>query len=111
MRWQKGVCWEVSSSALPVIAYIVRSDWIADCGVCKESLVVEPGEPFFCPNCMNALHGGKARIVQWPEQYIRERVESILTARIIPETRNWNPEESVESLLAENLIHGEGVGI
>lgn len=87
-----------------VAAYVLRSNWVARCPDCPEVMVVEPGEPFFCPNCLNAANGGRARAVIFPAE--RAEIERLLLKRPAPENRNWLIGEPVEHLRAENAAHG-----
>lgn len=103
MRWNARPRWEVSGE--PLRAWVCRSDWRADCDVCGDNLAVEPGEPFFCCNCLNAQNDGLARPVLWPDN--RSEIESLLSRRVIPATRNWMITETIDDLRAEQLAHGE----
>lgn len=101
-RWQGRVNWQVQGQ--PAIAVVNHSDWVAECPDCPEWLIVEPGEPFFCPNCQNVKNGGLARPVQFPAQ--KATIEAILKKRAIPQTRNWTT-ETVDELRRENRVMGE----
>jgi hypothetical protein len=57
-------------------------------------------EQFFkCDNC-----GARAEIVVTKNM---AAIDAVLSLRPIPQTRNWT-DETVESLLAENVAHGIG---
>lgn len=103
-RWAGMACvnWEQRGE---VRAYVARSSWRVDCPWCREAIVAEPGEGFFCPNCMMVANEGKAAAVVFPAE--REEIERALLMRVDPETRNWLLHETVEDLLRENLEHGE----
>ena len=102
-RWRRQLPnWDVRGA---VSAEIVRSSWRVSCPFCASATVAEPGEPFFCPDCMMAGNNGLAMLVIMPEE--REQIERILNMRPVPETRNWLPHESVDDLIVENIEHGD----
>jgi hypothetical protein len=106
-RWpdaQLNIKW--MARGIPVYAEIWRSMWVAQCPDCPEAIIVEPGEPFWCPNCCNAANGGYARPLIFPDN--RTAIEELLLARPNPETRNWLEHETLDMLRAENLEHGIG---
>lgn len=118
MRWNVRPNWQVEGE--PLRAWVCRSDWRVDCDVCGDNLATEPGQPFFCPNCLNASNDNRARPVIWPDN--RGEIEAILSRRIIPSTRNWQAfqcardrfgnwlnEETIDDLRAEQIAHGEEV--
>ena len=83
-----------------VNAYHNHGRWVADCSTpyCTEAHLVEPGDVFTCGNC-HTNHGA----VAFPaDKYL---VDAALSRRIIPETRNWLPGETVDDLRAENAAH------
>lgn len=90
-----------------VYAYVNRSSWAVNCPFCRDALVAQPGEPFYCRNCLMQANGGYAREVYFPDE--RAEIERILLLRANPDTRNWAPHETVDDLKAENLEHGEGI--
>lgn len=102
-RWQ-GARADWSMTGAPVLAQVVHGDWITPCLDCAESIIVQPGEPFYCPNCQNVLNNGKSRTVIFPPN--QEEIEMILLARPMPENRNWLPGETAEQLQEENREHG-----
>lgn len=51
-----------------------------------------------CSNC------GKTSSVTFPPD--RRRINAVLSRRPVPETRNWFPGETLESLVEENAAHG-----
>lgn len=53
---------------------------------------------FTCPRC------GTAVPVAWPTD--RNAIMHVLMQRPMPETRNWQPGESVLDLIIENATHG-----
>lgn len=89
-------------------AYVNHSNWVVDCVFCRDALVAEPGEPFFCPNCCMVSNNGLAMAVIFPDN--RAEIERVLLMRPDPEKRNWKLGETVEQLVAENIEHGIGIG-
>jgi hypothetical protein len=89
-----------------VTAQIIRTYWAVQCPACPEAMIVQPGEPFFCPNCLNAANQGLPLRVVFPPE--RAALEAVLLKRPVPQTRNWRPGETVEALRAENAAHGIG---
>lgn len=101
-RWSTArVNWQTRGK---VPAWIGRSFWRVDCPYCREAVVAEPGQPFFCPNCLMVSNGGMAMEVIFPPE--RADIERLLLLRPIPENRNWLPGESVGHLIIENIEHG-----
>ena len=107
MRWQAHANWELDKSAPPLHAWIASSDWVVTCDTCREQIVIDFGEIYFCPNCLNAAHGGKARTVIYPEQ--REEIERVLVLRPDPNMRTWYPHETIDDLKRQNLEHGDKI--
>lgn len=89
-----------------VQATIGRSDWRVDCPYCRGALVVEPGEPYFCPDCAMQGNDYKPLTVVFPAN--RAEIERVLLKRPDPETRNWLVGETVADLERENREHGIG---
>ncbi len=81
-------------------AYMNHGRWVADCGRegCPEAHKVTPGDSFTCENC------GWVGTVRFPESV--EDIERVLAKRPVPQTRNWWPWETVETLEVENMLHG-----
>lgn len=74
--------------------------WIVDCQVCPSGMAVSPGTPGTrCLDC-----GSLIGPIAWPAD--PDGVEAILSQRPDPNTRNWEPGETLENLLAENAAHG-----
>ena len=105
-RWHAHASWEVDKSAPPLYAEIAHAAWRVICDVCRDAFVIDFGEVYFCPNCLNAAHGGKARVVIFPSPTDREAIEMLLSLRPNPANRNWLPNETVEDLKLENIEHG-----
>ena len=107
MRWQVHANWEVDQETPPLYAEIDRAAWRVVCDTCREAMVIDYGEIYFCPNCLNAAQGGKARRVIFPEA--KDEIERLLSLRPNPNNRNWLPQEKVEDLKTENITHGIAV--
>lgn len=74
--------------------------WVADCMTCRSALTVPPGTEFAgCWDC-----GGTIGPICWPND--PAGIEAILSYRPDPNTRSWEPGETLEDLLAENFTHG-----
>lgn len=84
-------------------AQVIRSNWVAVCPFCAGGILIQPGEPFFCPDCMMQGNGFLPMGIRWPEN--RTAIEAVLVQRPNPMNRNWYPWESVDVLTAENLEH------
>jgi len=88
-----------------VTSYCNHGRWVAECGTtyCHEAHLVQPGDSFVCRNC-GVDHG----LVEFPADL--PLIDAALSRRIVPETRNWIPGETVIDLEAENAQHvHEGV--
>lgn len=104
-RWSmRGILWEQAQG--DVMAEIWRSGWHAKCPYCRGAMVVEPGEPFFCPDCAMQGNGFLPMRVVWPRE--RHTIEKLLLMRPNPQNRNWFPYETVAMLREENRVHGIG---
>lgn len=89
--------------AVPGVAYarIHCGRWVVLCGRpwCASALTLTPGTPgMACWDC-----GWEGRIV-WPPD--PEGIEAILTMRPNVLNRGWEPGETVQDLLTENIAHG-----
>lgn len=104
-RWDAHTNWELNPSAPPLYAEVNRSYWAVACE-CREALDIDFGELYFCPNCLNLAYGGKARLVIFPDEKTRREIESVLSLRPVPDTRNWLPGETIQDLKDENALHG-----
>lgn len=83
--------------------------WIAKCPDCSGAEYVWLADPrFLCAQCANRGIGHRWRRVEIPAD--RRQIERMLLARPDPETRVWQPEESVEQLAAENVMLNGGGG-
>ena len=85
-------------------AYTNHGRWVAECGTpyCTEAHLVEPGDRFECGNC------GESYGVEFPDDKLL--IDAALGRRVVPQTRNWLPGETVTDLVTENEQHEhEGV--
>lgn len=70
---------------------------------CVSALTLPPGWPLYaCWDCPTI-----AGIV-WPDNL--PDIAAVLLLRPDPNTRSWNPGETLEDLVAENIAHRAGVG-
>lgn len=96
-------------------AYVNWGRWVADCpfgcpGVPGFGSELALRDWFVCGNCKNAANEGIKVPLVWPEPEHVRAIESALLPRPI-EARNWNVDESIGALLAENVMHGLFDGI
>ncbi len=90
-----------------VDAEINHGRWIVRCPACAGAEEVDPDEPvFYCLSCGNADVGGHVMMAVFPDD--RGEIEAALLKRLDIGTRNWNTNESLEDLEAENAGHGIG---
>lgn len=74
--------------------------WVADCPTCPSALTVPPGTTGArCHDCGEVIGP-----ILWPAD--PDGIEVILAMRPDPNTRNWEPGETLDDLLADNAIHG-----
>lgn len=106
MRWQAHANWQLHPTAPPLAAEIDKANWRVVCDVCREAVVIDYGEDYFCPSCLNATFDGKARRVIFPSMQDRARIEALLSLRPNPNNRNWLPHETVQDIENENALHG-----
>jgi len=102
-NWNGTPNWRLRGNAY---ADITNSAWRVVCPICDNPIIHEPGEPFFCPNCMMEGNDGFAMTVVYPENYAE--IEAVLMKRPDPKTRNWlhAKKETVADLIKENEAHG-----
>ncbi len=85
-----------------------RINWgrvIVDCPNqhCRSALALPPGWPLYvCWDCP-AIGG-----IVWPDNLAD--IAAVLWLRPDPFTRSWEPGESLEQLVAENIAHRVGIG-
>ena len=95
--------WQVRAGGHIVRAWVNRSSWAVNCPFCKGSQVIEPGDLFFCVDCLMLGNEGYAMKVWFPKE--RKMIEKILMYRPDPQTRNWLIGETLDQLRAENVEH------
>ena len=80
-------------------AYNNHGRWVAECATkyCTEAHLVEPGDRFVCANCDRSYD------VVFPDA--KHLIDAALERRVVPETRNWVPGETVQDLIVENEQH------
>jgi len=79
-------------------AYVNHSRWVADCPVCNGGLAVNPDMPSGC--CLDC---GTVYTIRFPTD--PDAVERTLCERPNLTNRNWQPGETVDKLISENIIH------
>lgn len=92
----------------PTVAHISHNKLLALCPNCNSAEYVWRDGPhvMICAECGNADINGMARRVDTPDATLMAAIELVLSARSRPQNRNWDPSESVQDLLQENLEHG-----
>ena len=94
---------EAVSDAAPLQASINHGRWLVKCECNGAELAWEEGL-FMCLSCFNAGHGHELRRAGFPVE--RRAIETLLERRAV-ENQNWQPEESLTFLEAENVAHKE----
>jgi hypothetical protein len=90
----------------PLVALVNGGRWIAQCE-CGGAEHVDPETRLFmCGSCFNAEVGHRWRTVELPDAQTMRIVEVALLMRPEQDTRNWQADESVADLIAENVAHG-----
>lgn len=89
----------------PLPAWVNQGIWSVECSHCGEPVIIDPGETFICPGCLNSYQAHRARPVRWPGHAMMREIETILTKRT-RNHRSWQPEETLDFLRAENDLHG-----
>lgn len=97
-KQEKGSREEVFNSGQKVLAYINHGAWCADCP-CGAGLSGDPewrhGRCFGC---------GAVHEIVFPDNY--KQLEAALVVRPKRANRNWNLNETLDVLIAENIEHG-----
>lgn len=92
------------------VARVDHGRWIADCPTegCggAEFVSISSSHGFFCCECRNAATGHVPIPVVLPDAKTRTQIDTYLSARPVPGTRNWSPRETVKDLQRENREHG-----
>lgn len=90
---------------LRAFAYVNHGRWVADCpGGCGGAELARDDE-FMCRECLNAGAGRRPIPLVWPSEEDGRAIEAALAVRPVL-NRNWNLNESIGALLAENVEHG-----
>ena len=71
---------------------------MADCP-CNGAEIVEPDEKMLCGSCSTVS------TVTFPDPKTRDKIESVLLRRE-PFNQNWNSDETVDELVAQNIENG-----
>ena len=82
----------------PLSARVNYGRWVVSCPNCNNVEFAFEDGLFFCSQCNNG--NGQTRQVVLPVK--RKKIEDILGKRMII-NRHWNPTETVNDLLAENI--------
>ena len=93
-----GGAYETTRNRKRVLAYANHGRWVADCP-CNGAEVVEPGEDMLCGSC------AMTSSVQFPDEKTVAGIEAALGQRPVLH-RNWDPDETVDELVAQNIEHG-----
>lgn len=97
--------WDKPDPAVPpVLAWVYEGYLVASCE-CGGNIFYEPGEVFFCPDCLNLGTGGQPRTVLMPEGFAEG--EQLLVQRPNLANRNWLRGETLADLIAENIEHAQ----
>lgn len=105
----------VVGTAEPMVATVNHDIWIAPCGCGARGLpapgcVVFVGYPLgWCPRCLNAAYGRGWRRVSLPDEMTMAAIAAIVACRPNVEDRNWEPNETLDDLRAQNVEHGDPV--
>lgn len=78
--------------------------WLADCLWCESAQHASSDGFFYCAHCLNSSVGHRTVPQVWPRN--REAIETHLSCRPDPATRNWHPSETLAMLKRENKEHG-----
>lgn len=108
----------VVMTASPLYARVNHGHWIYSCECGMRGTPSPGGVVFFdgdgallgwCPRCGNQATGHGWRRIQAPEAPLRASIEAILMCRRRIQDRNWEPNETIEDLLAQNRAHNDPV--
>src|SRR5688572_8136085 len=96
-----------ASEAAPLYVRANHGRWLVSCQNCNGAELANPDDPWFwCHACFNRVAGHKLLPVVWPKN--REAITALLRVRPA-EARNWEPEETVDMLAAENIEHEDEI--
>lgn len=88
----------------PAQTRVNHNRWIVDCPDCGGAEFLWPENLMMCANCWNQGVGGLWRRVEIPDN--GNEIETVLKARPVPATRNWERHETVAHLKRENQAKG-----
>ena len=94
-------------------AYVNNGRWVIDCpaqGCGGAQLASLSDHRYLCHECGNVLTQGHPVPVIWPDDAMRQEIETLLMRRPTEGKRNWFTYESVEDLDDENHAHREQMG-
>lgn len=87
-------------------ARVNHGRWIVQCDNCHGAqLASRTDRRFFCTDCLNSAQKGRWRYVNWPSKADTAAIEEALAPRPIA-NRNWEPGETIDRLLTENVVYG-----
>ena len=86
------------------LAYVNRGRWVALCPFLCGGAHEARDETFLCALCQNGGTGRPIPLV-WPSPEDRWAIEQALALRPVI-AQNWNVDETIGFLLAENVEHG-----
>lgn len=86
-------------------AYVNHGRWIADCPFGCGGAELARDDTFMCRECANASVRHRPLPLVWPAEDDVRAIEAALVVRPVL-NRNWNLNESIGALLAENVEHG-----
>lgn len=86
-------------------AYVNHGRWVADCPFGCGGAELAREDTFMCRECLNATIRHRPIPLVWPEPEDVAAIEHALIVRPVL-NRNWNLNESIGALVAENAMHG-----
>jgi hypothetical protein len=99
---------DIDTQALPSFAFVNQGRWITSCPQprCPGTSFVWINGPyqFLCNVCANLGIRCRWRPVIVPNDW--RDIERVLFERYVPVERNWTPGETLDDLLAQNLVLG-----
>lgn len=93
---------------MTVYACIREGRWAVLCPFCPSAQYGSPADPkFHCVNCGLLTHTNQWLRVLYPQNW--QDIEKVLDVRPNMYNRNWEPDETLDDLLAENLAHADEI--
>lgn len=86
-------------------AYVNHGRWVADCPAGCGGAELARDDVFMCRECGNITTRHQPVPLVWPSDEDVRAIEAALVVRPFL-NRNWNIDESIGRLLAENAMHG-----